>query len=267
GMLIGLITYLAGGRYLPKSNAISVETSGTAERGPAPLATYILLLSVIAIVVVFRASYEQSGNTVALWADSGVDRHVGSHFSIPMTWFQSLNPMIIFMFTPIIVLYWQRAARRGREPGSISKMSLGAFIVGASYLLLAAVAQSAGGERASWLWLAFYFLIYTIGELFILPVGLGLFGRLAPPAFAATAIAAWFMASFFGNLAAGVLGALWSSVSQAAFFAITGGVGILSGLLLLVLSPWAKRVEAASMSAAATEAELNTAALAADSRH
>jgi POT family proton-dependent oligopeptide transporter len=266
GMVIGLITYLAGGRYLPKSNAVSAETGGAAPRGTAPVTTYILLLSVIAIVVIFRASYEQSGNTVALWADTGVDRHVGSHFSIPMTWFQSLNPMIIFLFTPIIVTYWTRAARRGREPGSISKMSLGAFIVGASYLLLAAVAQSAGGERASWLWLALYFLVYTIGELFILPVGLGLFGRLAPPAFAATAIAAWFMASFFGNLAAGVLGALWSAVSQAAFFAIAGGVAILSGLLLLALSPWANRTERES-AYSASEPELDTAALAADTRH
>ena len=266
GMVIGLCTYLAGGRYLPKSNAVSAASDRAAVKGPAPLSTYVLLLSVIAIVVIFRASYEQSGNTVALWADTDVDRHVGSHFNIPMTWFQSLNPMIIFLFTPLIVVYWQRAARRGREPGSISKMSLGAFIVGASYLLLAAVAQSAGTGRASWLWLAFYFLIYTIGELFILPVGLGLFGRLAPPAFAATAIAAWFMASFFGNLAAGALGALWSTVPQSAFFAIAGGVGILSGLLLLALSPWANRTERNAANTT-TESELDTAALAADARH
>jgi POT family proton-dependent oligopeptide transporter len=266
GMVIGLCTYLAGGRYLPKTNAVSAESTRAASKGPAPVATYILLLSVIAIVVIFRASYEQSGNTVALWADTGVDRHVGSHFSIPMTWFQSLNPMIIFLFTPLIVAYWQNAARRGREPGSISKMSLGAFIVGASYLLLAAVAQSTGDARASWLWLAFYFLIYTIGELFILPVGLGLFGRLAPPAFAATAIAAWFMASFFGNLAAGALGALWSTVSQPAFFAISGGVGILSGLLLLALSPWANKTEARAAQPGATHSR-DAAALAADAQH
>ena len=129
-----------------------------------------------------------------------VSRQVGS-FSIPMTWFQSLNPLMIFLFTPVIVAWWTRAAKQGREPGSIGKMATGGFIVGISYLVLALVAHLSGDARASWLWLVFFFFVYTVGELFILPVGLGLFGKLAPAEFAATAIAAWFMAAFFGNLA------------------------------------------------------------------
>ncbi len=245
GMVIGLVTYLAGSRYLPKTNdaAASGDDAPAQGRG-SQTQTYLLLLAVIAIVVIFRASYEQSGNTVALWADSGIDRHVGATLSIPMTWFQSLNPLIIFLLTPVIVAYWSRAARRGREQSTVAKMATGGFIVGFSYLLLAGVAAWAGVARANWLWLVFYFVIYTIGELFILPVGLGLFGRLAPRAFAATAIAAWFMAAFFGNLAAGAVGALWSVLTPAVFFTVTGAVGLLSGALLLALSPWAKRVEA-----------------------
>jgi POT family proton-dependent oligopeptide transporter len=160
-----------------------------------------------------------------------------------MTWFQSLNPLIIFLFTPVIVAWWTRAAKRGREPGSIGKMATGGFIVGASYLMLALIAHLSGDARASWLWLAFFFFVYTVGELFILPVGLGLFGKLAPAEFAATAIAAWFMAAFFGNLAAGAVGALWSAVSVPTFFVIAGGIGILSGALLFALSSWAYRIE------------------------
>ncbi|HEX4862316.1 MAG TPA: peptide MFS transporter [Rhizomicrobium sp.] len=245
GMVIGLVTYLAGSRYLPKTNDAAASSDGAPARdGSSQTQTYLLLLAVIAIVVIFRASYEQSGNTVALWADSGIDRHVGTAFSIPMTWFQSLNPLVIFLLTPVIVAYWSRAARRGRERSTVAKMATGGFIVGFSYLLLAAVAAWKGVERANWSWLVLYFLVYTIGELFILPVGLGLFGRLAPRAFAATAIAAWFMAAFFGNLAAGAVGALWSTLTPAVFFAVTGAIGLLSGALLLLLSPWAKRVEA-----------------------
>src|SRR5262249_13653266 len=157
-------------------------------------------------------AYEQSGNTLALWADSGIDRHVGPSFQIPMTWFQSLNPLMIFLFTPLIVAWWTSEARKGRAQSSVSRMAVGGFIVGGSYLLLALVASWTGGERASWLWLVLYFLVYTVGELFILPVGLSLFGKLAPRALAATAIAAWFVAAFFGNLAAGYLGTLWSAV-------------------------------------------------------
>jgi POT family proton-dependent oligopeptide transporter len=267
GMVIGLVTYLAGSRYLPKTNGDAASRDDAPAQGSGSRTqTYLLLLAVIAIVVIFRASYEQSGNTVALWADSGVDRHVGTAFQVPMTWFQSLNPFLIFLLTPVIVAYWTRAARRGREQSTIAKMAIGGFIVGFSYLLLAGVAAWAGVERADWLWLALYFLIYTIGELFILPVGLGLFGRLAPREFAATAIAAWFMAAFFGNLAAGAVGALWSEVTPAAFFAITGGIGLVSGALLLALSPWARRTEARAV-APASGAALDVAALAADARH
>jgi len=266
-MAIGLVTYLSGSRYLPKNNDAEARrtTGGRSKR--APLATYVLLLAVIMIVIVFRAAYEQSGNTFALWADTGVNRMAGT-FSIPMTWFQSLNPLMIFLFTPVIVAWWTRAARQGREPGSVSKMAMGGFIVGASYLILAAVAYVSGDARASWLWVVVFFFVYTVGELFILPVGLGLFGRLAPAELAATAIAAWFMAAFFGNLAAGFLGALWSAVSVPIFFTIVGAVGALSGVLLLALSPWADRTEAAAGALQAeAQAEIDTAALAADTRH
>lgn len=267
GMAIGLVTYLSGSRYLPKNNDTEARRAVGNRSKRTPLATYVLLLAVIMIVIVFRAAYEQSGNTFALWADTGVDRMAGA-FSIPMTWFQSLNPLMIFLFTPVIVAWWTRAARQGREPGSVSKMAMGGFIVGASYLILAAVAYVSGDARASWLWVVVFFFVYTVGELFILPVGLGLFGRLAPAELAATAIAAWFMAAFFGNLAAGFLGALWSAVSVPIFFAIVGAVGALSGVLLLALSPWADRTEAAAgVLQAEAQAEIDTAALAADTRH
>jgi POT family proton-dependent oligopeptide transporter len=270
GMVIGLFTYLGGSRYLPKDNGAAERRMEpeTIARPRAKLEVYLLLLAVIAIVVIFRASYEQSGNTVALWADSGVNRQVTHSFSIPMTWFQSLNPLVIFLFTPVIVAYWTWASKRGRDAGSIGKMAIGGFVVGVSYLLLALIAHTTGDARASWLWLVLFFFVYTIGELFILPVGLGLFGKLAPLEFAATAIAAWFMAAFFGNLAAGLMGALWSVVSVPAFFVIAGGVAILSGALLFALSGWAHRIEIRASASASTDHDaIDAAALVADSRH
>jgi POT family proton-dependent oligopeptide transporter len=102
-------------------------------------------------------------------------------------------------------------------------MATGALIVACSYLMLAAVAgwYARQGGAASWLWLVAFFVVMTAGELFILPVGLGLFGRLAPPRYAATSIALWFFAAFVGNLAAGALGTLWSEFSPAEFFCLT----------------------------------------------
>ncbi len=261
GMIVGLVTYLWGSRYLPRDRPPArteiQKAAGT------PFATYLLLFCVIAIVVLFRGAYEQSGNTFALWADTGVNRHVGS-FAIPMTWFQSLNPLFIFLFTPLIVARWNARARAGAATGAVSKMAIGAFTVGASYFLLAALTTLMG--TVSWLWVVAFFVVYTVGELFILPVGLGLFGRLAPAHLTATAIAAWFMAAFFGNLLAGGVGALWSVMSPAAFFAAVGALGAFSGLLLLALSPWAGRTET-SAEMSKDPPELAAADLAAETRH
>ena len=86
-----------------------------------------------------------------------------------MTWFQSLNPLIIFLFTPVIVAWWTRAAKRGREPGSIGKMATGGFIVGVSYLMLALVAHLSGDARSSWLWLVFFFFVCFVLNFYPVP--------------------------------------------------------------------------------------------------
>jgi POT family proton-dependent oligopeptide transporter len=257
GMLAGLLIYLAGQHYLPADPRNEPKVTKPTET--LSVHVYVMLAAVALIVVAYRAAYEQVGNSVALWSDTGVDRVVHGIGTIPMTWFQSLNPAFIFVLTPFMVLLWTQLGRRGREPGDITKMALGAFITAASYLILAFAASAAGSGTANWSWLVAYFLIYTLGELFILPVGLGLFGRLAPASFAATTIAAWFLASFAGNFAAGALGTLWGQLSPAAFFILTAAVCAASGVLLAALIPWSRRlshsqpaptnaVEAASLS-------------------
>ena len=92
--------------------------------------------------------------------------------------------------------------------------------------------------------LAAFFLLFTIGELFILPIGLGLFARLAPAGHAATTMAAWYFASFGGNLLAGALGTLWSAMTHGAFFGAMAGMAMLAGFLLRLLDPAVARVEA-----------------------
>ena len=116
-------------------------------------------------------------------------------------------------------------------------MAFGATIVGASYVALGLVAawSEAHGTRASWVWLFVWFVVFTLGELYILPVGLALFGRMAPEGFRATSIATWFFAGFFGNLLAGGLGTLWSLLTHGWFFVLIGAVAGLSALLLYML--------------------------------
>ncbi|WP_350015641.1 peptide MFS transporter [Rhodanobacter sp. IGA1.0] len=238
GMLLSLVIYLAGARYLPPEPERGAEAR--AARPPVDRAVidrFALLLGVAAIVVVFRGAYEQVGNTIALWIDQDVDRELASGWAIPMTWFQSINSVVVFAFTPLLVARWARLAQRGVETPLLGRMAFGAAIVGGSYLMLAVLSAwcEAHGVRAHWGWLAAWFVLMTTGELYILPVGLALFGRMAPEGFRATSIATWFFAGFFGNLLAGALGTLWSRLGHAWFFALIAAVAGVSAALLYML--------------------------------
>ncbi|MGH8178474.1 MAG: peptide MFS transporter [Steroidobacter sp.] len=238
GMCLGLTIYLAGGRYLPQvTDTVSPLRATTQQSDGSFLRRVGVLLVVVAIVVVFRGAYEQTGNTVALWADSAVDRSVGASWTIPSTWFQALNPLLVFTLTPVLLAIWRRRDRAGRAYLPLRRMALGALVVGAAYLVLAFAAEqsTSAGALAHWLWLVVFFVAYTTGELFILPTGLALFGRLAPNALAATSIALWFSASFAGNLLAGGLGSLWSRLGAADFFLLIAAVASIAGALLWLM--------------------------------
>ncbi|MDO1529777.1 peptide MFS transporter [Fulvimonas sp. R45] len=238
GMLLSLVIYLAGRRYLPREPARGAGARAARPRmDQAARKRFALLVGIAAIVVVFRGAYEQNGNTIALWADTGIDRQLASGWVIPMTWFQSINSLAVFIFTPILVARWARLAKRGLDTPLLARMAFGATIVGASYVALGLVTawSEAHGTRASWIWLFVWFVVFTIGELYILPVGLALFGRMAPEGFRATSIATWFFAGFFGNLLAGALGTLWSQMNHGLFFVLVGAVSGLSAALLYML--------------------------------
>jgi POT family proton-dependent oligopeptide transporter len=239
GMVAGLLIYVFGRHHLPAEDR-SAAPAPSAGRTRHP-DVYLLLLGIGLAVTVFRGAYEQVGNTVALWADVGIDRSVGSA-AIPMTWFQSLNPLLVIAMTPVLLALWRRQAKAGRERSPMQKMAIGALIVGAAYLLLAIVSGWSGDARASWLWLALFFVIFTLGELFILPNGLGLFARLAPPRFGATTVAAWYLAIFTGSLAAGQVGRLWSVFSHAVFFGILAVIAVIAAAGLLLLDRPARRI-------------------------
>lgn len=241
GMLAGLLIYLWGQRYLPAEQGRAVAAPAVA-RGRMGLPTVMVLAGVALSVTVFRGAYEQAGNTVALWADTGVDRALGA-WAVPMTWFQSLNPLLVMAMTPMLLAGWKRRADAGRDTSPARRMATGALIVAGAYLLLSAVDAVSGG-KAHWLWLVLFFGVYTFGELFILPTGLGLFARLAPPGFGATTVAAWYLTIFAGSLSAGLVGTLWSRLPHPTYFALLAGLAVIAAALLRLLDPWARRAEA-----------------------
>ena len=152
------------------------------------------------------------------------------------------NPLLVMILTPLLLGMWRRQAERGRELSVIQKMAVGALLVAASYLLVAAAEAVSGGGRAHWLWLLSYFFIFTLGELFILPNGLGIFARLAPARLGASTVAAWYLAIFSGSLVAGQVGRLWSRIGHVPFFIVLAGIATSSAALLYLLDAPTRRI-------------------------
>jgi POT family proton-dependent oligopeptide transporter len=205
--------------------------------------TLLLLFSLGVAVAVFRSAYEQVGNTVAIWFDTGVDKLAGD-FSIPFTWFFAINPLCVMLLTPVLLAWWRKREAAGHISLPTQRMATGALIVSASYLFLAALSWNAGTGAVHWQWFALFWVVLTFGELFILPTGIGLFARLAPQRLGATTVASWFLATFAGNLAAGLVGTLWSRMSHTAFFVLLAAICALAAIALRLLDGRAQRVAA-----------------------
>ncbi len=231
GMTLALIIYLAATPHLPK-DAFQKRTSPR-KLDRASWKSIMSLLLLFAPVSLFWATYEQQGNTITLWADQFTDRHfLGGE--IPVTWFQAFNPFMIFAFTPFIVALWRLQGRR--EPSTPMKLAIGCLINGLAYLIMVAAAWNADGGKASWLWLFAFFVVITIGELYLSPTSLSLVTKIAPAPLLSMMMGVWLATSFAGNLLAGYLGTFWSSMSQAEFFLMLALISGLASASIALLS-------------------------------
>ena len=240
GMVIGVATYIVGAHYLPAEAQRTPTPRTQTVRGRIAPRTLLLLVAIGLAVTIFRGAYEQVGNTVALWAASDVNRSAGA-LTIPVTWFQALNPLLVMVLTPPLLARWRRRSEAGAVQAPVRRMAVGAAIVVGAYLLLAAL--SARGGMPAWPWLALFFVILTVGELHILPTGLGLFAHLAPEGLRATTVAGWYLATFAGSLAAGLVGTLWSGMGHPGFFLLLALLAGVAAICLLVLDPFQRQTE------------------------
>ncbi len=196
----------------------------------------IALLVLFIPNTLFWATYEQIGNTIVLWADANTDRTIslfGFIAQIPTTWFLAFNPFMIFAFTPFVVALWARQATRGSEPSTVTKMALGCFGVTAAYLVMATAALHAGTGTASWLWLFAFFVVITLGELYLSPVGLSLVTKVAPARILSMMMGVWLATSFTGGFLAGYIGSFWSQMAKPDFFLLVAAIAALAGAMIL----------------------------------
>jgi len=236
GMLAGLGVYLFGQRFLPAETRPKPFRDETPAEAGADKNRALGIVAVCLAVVLFWAVYEQMGNTLALFVDEDTDRNILG-WEMPATWFQALNPFLIFALTPLITSLWARQAKRGSEPSSLGKMGLGLCFTGAGFVLMMYPASlyAVDGTPVSMLWLVFFTVCITLGELYLSPIGLSLITKLAPAGMISMFMGVWFMAQFLGNLAAGYLGGYWETLSRPVFFGMLAGVAFVAALLIAAM--------------------------------
>jgi len=248
GMVIGLCIYLYALPLLPTDEMHKAQAAHTM-RKPLDRNERRAILALLVLFVpntLFWAAYEQMGNTIILWADAYTDRSLnanlfGAGAELPTTWFLAVNPFMIFAFTPFVVALWARQAARGTEPTTITKMALGCFGVCAANLIMVAAALGvsgvAGGAsatvgKASWLWLFAYFVVITLGELYLSPVGLSFVTKVAPARLISLMMGVWLATSFTGGFLSGYIGSFWSRMAKPEFFLLVAGVGAVAGVMI-----------------------------------
>lgn len=247
GMLIGLVVYLFGQRYLAP-DAISHEkvkkvvTATKEALTPGEWKRVWALVALCLLNVVFWAVYEQQGNTMQTWADEQTVWPVIFGFQIPATWFQSFNPFFIFVLAPVLDMFWAWQAKRNKEPNSVVKMAIGCIILGLSFIVMVVGAKVVGDGRGSIFWPVFCTLLLTIGELYLSPIGLSLVTKVSPLRIVSMMMGMWFLSSFFGNILSGYIGTLYTQISKDSFFLVLTGLGIAAGLAMFAFSKPLRRI-------------------------
>jgi proton-dependent oligopeptide transporter, POT family len=183
---------------------------------PAERKRLLVVLVLFVAAAIFWSVFEQAGSTLNLFAQRNT-RTVMFGYEFPASWFQSAEPFFLVLFSPVFAWIWIRLGKH--DPSSPTKFTIGLLFVALSFaFLVPASRQSEGGMLVSPLWLTGTYLLQTIGELCLSPVGLSAMTRLAPTRIAGLTMGVWFLATSVGNYLGGRVGGLYESFSLPQLF-------------------------------------------------
>ncbi|MBB4894828.1 POT family proton-dependent oligopeptide transporter [Streptomyces olivoverticillatus] len=154
---------------------------------------------------VFWMIFDQAGSTMSTFAEKKTaDNVFGINF--PSTWFQSVNPLWVMALAPVFAFAWMALARRNREPSTTVKFAMAMVVIGASFFVFAVpMGMASDGTKVSPAWLLAIYMIQTMGELSLSPVGLSLTTKMAPQKYASQMMGVWFLAVTAGDCTTGLL--------------------------------------------------------------
>ena len=201
----------------------------------------IFILSVFTII--FWAGFEQAGGLMNIYANQFTDRPIDG-FEVPTTWFQSLNPLFIIVFAPVMAGLWIRMGEN--EPTSPVKFAWAMILLAIGFLFMVGATLQQGGDtsvKTSMLWLVGAYFFHTVGELCLSPISLSMVTKLAPLRLASLLMGIWFFFTGLANYVAGFVGSFIGHGDEESMvenaLAIFGGIAItaiIAAILLLLLA-------------------------------
>ncbi|HZZ69494.1 MAG TPA: oligopeptide:H+ symporter [Phenylobacterium sp.] len=218
-----------------------------------------LILAIVLILasVVFWALYEQGGSSLNLFAERNVNLHLYGAQAMKPAQAQSFQSGWILVLAPLMAALWTWLGRIGRDPNPVAKFGLGLLMIGASYYVLILGRQFAGVDfKEPLIFLALAYLMQTTGEMCVSPVGLSEMTKLAPPLLISTLMATWFLGTAGAEFVAAKIAQLTSSetiggqvldagkalATYSHVFGVIGLWGLGAGGVMIVISPWLKKL-------------------------
>ncbi|MFE7414677.1 peptide MFS transporter [Streptomyces laurentii] len=183
---------------------------------------------------VFWMIYDQGGSTLSLFADGKTS---GTVFGLgfPATWYQSLNPLFVMSLAPVFAWLWLWLARKNQEPNTIVKFSMGLVLVGASFFIfIVPMNMASDGTKVTPLWLVSIYMIQTIGELCLSPVGLSVTTKMAPKKYASQMMGVWFLAVTAGDCTTGLLSLAGVDLNGIGIIAMQASLAVAAGFAIFM---------------------------------
>ncbi len=244
GMGAQTLAWVLGALFIIVAGMLLMEGK---QNGTIQLHRVYALLLLFGFNVTFWMFFEQAGSSFNFLAQNLVNRDVfgDASFIFPTGWFQSINSLAIIVFAPIISFIWYLTATRKKEPTIPFKFGLGLLGNALGFLVLMfALTNLVDGNGLIPMWpLVLCYVLQSIGELCLSPIGLSMVTKLAPVRFVGLAMGAWFLSVATGNNLSGLLageisGESGMTVESAlAGFSFSFYLLLGAGLLLLLISP------------------------------
>ena len=258
-MLISLVIYLANKRKLPDPRKLTASgaTSDphTVRMAAAEVKKRIwALIAVYAVVIFFWFSFHQNGLTLTFFAKDYTLLKIGS-LDLSAEIFQSMNPFFVVFLTPAVLAFfgWMRA--NGREPSTPAKIAIGMGIAATAYLVMmlgslnlpsAAEVEAMGGlpdsESVTPFLLIGTYLILTIAELFISPLGISFVSKVAPPQYQGLMQGGWLGATAIGNQLLFIGAVLYQTIPIWLTWGMFVVVCLISMIVMFSMLKWLNRI-------------------------